>query len=89
MGCGGGGGTPSTPPPPATGRPVQIDSKAEVKKFLEGVAESGYLGSGAAAIESQIKTVGDAGLAKDFEAIQKETDQERIKQLAKQMAGKL
>ena len=66
-----------------------------LKQMLDGVAESGELGSGGGALETELDNLAktDESKAKilkaDLEKLQKLSDPEAVKALAKQMAEKL
>ena len=78
-------------------KPVSVTPGASpaLKQMLDGVAESGELGSGAEAIQTELDNLAktDAAKAKalkaDLEKMQKLSEPDEVKGLAKQMAGKL
>lgn len=93
MGCG-----PSTPPPNQS-NPVEdktVSAKEDVKKMLQGIAESGSAGSGLMGLKESIDKAirpADAKLAdelmKDYEQLSQTQDPQKIKDIAGRMAGKL
>lgn len=90
-GCGGGG----MPPGPTTQEVLKVSGKADLKKRLESVAESGAGGSGLAGISDSINELKatDSALAealmKDYHALEQATQPNQIKPIAKRMAEKL
>ncbi len=92
-GCGGG------TPPPSTTNPVEekiVGAKEDVKKMLQGIAESGSAGSGLMGVKESIEKAirpSDAKLAdelmKDYELLSKTQDAQKVKEIAGRMAGKL
>lgn len=78
-------------------KPVSVTPSAPpaLKQMLESVAQSGELGSGADAILTELDNLAKTDDAKakalkvDLEKMQKLSEPDAIKALAKQMAGKL
>lgn len=66
-----------------------------LKQMLDSVAQTGELGSGADAIQTEIDSLAKTDDAKakalktDLEKMQKMSEPEQVKAIAKQMAGKL
>jgi hypothetical protein len=81
--------------PAVTSQSVTPAAPPAVKQMLEGVAQSGELGSGAQSIREELEKLkaSDAskaeGLLKDLDALEKLTDPNQIKSSAKAMADKL
>lgn len=92
-GCGG------STPPPSTTSPVEekiVGAKEDVKKMLQGIAESGSGGSGLMGVKESIEKAirpSDAKLAddlmKDFDQLSQTQDPQKVKEIATRMAGKL
>lgn len=78
-------------------KPVAVTPAAPpaLKAMIESVASSGELGSGADALKTELDNLAKTDEAKaktllaDLEKMQKLSDPEAVKALAKQMAGKL
>jgi len=88
IGCGG-----SDIPKPVSVTPPT--TPPALKSMIEDLAASGQLGSGADALKTELSNLAKTDEAKskklmtDFEKLQKLSDPEAVKALAKEMAGKL
>ena len=93
VGCG------DSTPAPNTKNPVDakiVGSKEDVKKMLQGIADSGSAGSGLMGVKESIDKAirpSDAKLAddlmKDFDQLMQTQDPTKVKEIAGRMAGKL
>ncbi|MCA9125284.1 MAG: hypothetical protein H6821_14025 [Planctomycetaceae bacterium] len=83
VGCGGGPAPIAVEPPAASG------AADTAKSVLEGVIESGELGSGAEELRTAIQGLNKPDLLADVDALESASSPDAAKAKAKEMLGKL